>query len=210
MKKITLTEALREIKTLDSRIQKASSETMIACTKVDGGVVVHPRTTMPKTEMGEYISSAYQSVNDLIEYRAKLKSALIEANSTITVTINNKEMTIASAIEQKNSIGLKENLLRNLSMQYTNAVRVVDQAEEAINAKFDSAVDNMLGGKESKSKDDDFSVIRTQFEKQLKLELINPIDIEGKIKSLQDDIQKFLDEVDVALSIANATNHIEV
>ena len=51
--------------------------------------------------------SKLQSANDLINYRRALKSAVLQSNAVTKVTVADKEMTVAEAIEYKNSISLE-------------------------------------------------------------------------------------------------------
>lgn len=207
--KITLTEALKEIKTLDSRIAKATSQVFIGCSKKND-VVVYPKTNKTKAELSEDIKSAYQSVNDLLTRRTTIKTALMEANAKVQVTVNKQPMSIATAIEMKNSISFKQELLKQLQRQYSSALNEIQKADAQVLERYDDTIGRMMEGRDSKVNSNDFSVIRTNFEEQLSLTAVDPLGLESKIKELEEEIEGFLSNVDTVLSIANATNFVEL
>lgn len=206
---LTLTEALKEIKTLEARIQKASNAIFVGCTKKNGTVVL-PSTSMNEGQLAQDISANYQSIKDLMARRNKIKTALVKANNSITVTVGSEQMSIASAIERKNSISFDFALIQSMQKQLSSALREIDRNDTLIQDKYDSTVRSLLEGKETKTQETEFEVIRTQYNNQLKLELVDPIGLEAEIKKIADAIETFQDNVDVVLSIANATNYIEI
>lgn len=207
--KITLTEALKELKTLDSRIQKAMFQSFIGTTR-QNGVVSYPRTTKNSTELSAEVKANFQSVQDLMNRKSTIKSKLIEANNSTKVNINEVEMSIASAIDNKNNIQVSKLLVQQLKNQLANALTDKQNADNIINNKFEEVTSKMLDGKESKTKEEDFLVVRKQFEGQFQLSLVDPIGVEDKIKELEENIEVFESTVDVVLSIANATTYIEL
>jgi hypothetical protein len=134
----------------------------------------------------------------------------MEANAKVFVEINKERMSIATAIEKKNSIGFKQELLNALRTQYLNALREIEKAQYQVQTRYDDTISKMMEGRDAKVNSNDFSVILTTLEDQLSLSLIDPIAIEQKIKDIESEIEGFLSNVDTALSIANATNFVEV
>lgn len=198
MSSISITRALVELKTLDSRIQK----------KIDTSVYVSYKGQFHQPADGVKDALAnYQSANDLIERRKKIKSAIITSNATTKVTICGQEMTIAEAIETKSSIRHKKNLLAVLKAQYGNSVNTV----EAINGRVRKDLEN------KSSRDGDKEKQQMSLEEFSKtyinlhgVELFDPLKVSQKIEQLEQYIIQFEQEVDYILSERNATTLIEV
>lgn len=198
MSKISITRALVELKTLDSRIQK----------KIDTSVFVSYKGQFHQPSEGiKDALSNFQSANDLIERRKRIKSAIITSNATTKVIICGQEMTMAEAIETKSSIRHKKNLLAVLKAQYGSSVNTV----EAINAKVRKDLEN------KSSRDGDKDKQQMSLEEFSKtyitlhgVELFDPINVSNKIEQLEQFIVQFEQEVDYILSEKNATTLIEV
>jgi len=198
MSSISITRALVELKTLDSRIQK----------KIDTSVYVSYKGQFHQPADGVKDALAnFQSANDLIERRKKIKSAIITSNATAKVTICGQEMTIAEAIETKSSIRHKKNLLAVLKAQYGNSVNTV----EAINGRVRKDLEN------KSSRDGDKEKQQMSLEEFSKtyinlhgVELFDPLKVSQKIEQLEQYIIQFEQEVDYILSERNATTLIEV
>ena len=198
MSSISITRALVELKTLDSRIQK----------KIDTSIFVSYKGQFHQPADGIKDALAnFQSANDLIERRKKIKSAIITSNATTKVTICGNEMTIAEAIETKSSIRHKKNLLAVLKAQYGNSVSTV----EAINAKVRKDLENKSSREGDKDKQqmslEEFSKTYISLHG---VELFDPLKVSQKIEQLEQFIVQFEQEVDYILSERNATTLIEV
>lgn len=198
MSDISITRALVELKTLDSRIQK----------KIDSGVFVSLKGQFHNQhqEIKDAISN-YQSINDLIERRKKIKSAIVTSNALTKVVICNQEMTVAEAIETKSSIKHKKNLLAVLKTQYGNT----NNSIESINSKVRKDLET------KSSRDSDKEKQQTSLEEFSKtyislhgVELYDPLKISQKIEQLEQFITQFQQEVDYILSEKNATTTINV
>lgn len=198
MTEVSITRALVELKTLDSRIQK----------KMDSSVFVSFRGQFhqPAEGVKEAVAN-FQSVNDLIDRRKKIKSAIITSNATTKVTIVGTEMTVAEAIETKSSIKHKKNLLAILKTQYGQAVNQI----ENINAKVRKDLENKSSRDNDKDKQqmslEEFS--KTYFALN-GVELHDPLKISQKIEQLEQFITQFQQEVDYVLSEKNATTMIKL
>lgn len=196
--KISITRALVELKTLDSRIQK----------KIDSSVFVSFKGQFhqPAEGVKDAIAS-FQSTNDLIERRKKIKSAIVTSNATTKVTICQSDLTVAETIETKSSIKHKKNLLAVMKAQYGNTVANV----EAINARVRKELEN------KSSRDSDKDKAQMSLEEFSKtyinlhgVELFDPLKVSQKIEQLEQFITQFEQEVDYILSEKNATTFIEV
>ena len=196
--KISITRALVELKTLDSRIQK----------KIDTGVFVSYKGQFhqPHEATKEAVAN-YQSVNDLIERRKKIKSAIITSNALTKVNICGNEMTMAEAIETKSSIKHKKNLLAVLKAQYGSVVTTI----ESVNARVRKDLENKSTRDTDKDKQqmslEEFSKMYINLHG---VELFDPIKVSQKIEQLEQYITQFEQEVDYVLSEKNATTFIEL
>lgn len=206
-RKISITEALNELKLYDSKITKAISNAKLtgatkkSATKV--GVV-------SKDEFVERAKASYQSVTDLIANRNALKSAIVKSNAITEVTINGKTMTVAEAIERKNSIEYDENLLLEMKRQYATDTMTVDKENKKVDAKVDDLIQTLVGKDSDKkiSKEDQENIERPYREKN-EFEFIDPIGIFDKMLDLEEEIDGFKSEVDTRLVLSNATTFIE-
>ena len=198
MSKISITRALVELKTLDSRIQK----------KIDTSLFVTYKGQFHQPADGIKDAAAnFQSVNDLIERRKKIKSAIVSSNATIKITICGQEMTIAEAIETKSSIKHKKNLLAVLKSQYGNAVNTI----ESINARVRKEIEHKSTRDNDKDKQqmslEEFSKTYVSLHG---VELFDPIKVSQKVEQLEQFIVQFEQEIDYILSEKNATTFIDV
>lgn len=194
----SITRALVELKNLDKRIQG----------QIDKGVYVSFRGQFHRPSNGiENAQASFQSVNDLIELRKRIKSAIVKSNATTKVTICGQEMTVAEAIETKSSIKHKKALLGVLKTQYGEAVRNV----EMINARTRQELEKKSTRDNDKDKQqmslEEFS---KQYMEMHGVELFDPIKIGQRVEELEAYITGFEKEVDYVLSEKNATTMIEV
>lgn len=198
MSKISITRALVELKTLDSRIQK----------KIDTSLFVTFKGQFHQPAEGIKDAAAnFQSVNDLIERRKKIKSAIVTSNATTKITVCGQEMTVAEAIETKSSIKHKKNLLAVLKSQYGNAVANV----ESINARVRKEIEHKSSRDGDKDKQqmslEEFSKTYVSLHG---VELYDPIKVSQKVEQLDQFITQFEQEIDYILSEKNATTFIDV
>lgn len=202
MSEISITRALVELKTLDSRIQK----------KIDSSVFVTYKGQFHQPAEGIKDALAnFQSVNDLIERRKNIKSAIITSNATTKVTICGQELTVAQVIETKSSIKHKKNLLAVLKAQYGNAVSTVESLNAKVRKDLEHKSSRESGSNGDKEKQqmslEDFSRTYVSLHG---VELFDPLAVSKKIEQLEQYITQFEQEVDYVLSEKNATTLIVV
>lgn len=204
---ITITEALVKLKTLDNRIQRAIS-VLNPVTTVTGKNA--PRGFNTTVEFEEKAKADFKSAQDLIKYRQVVKGAIVAANAVTTVAIGGKTMTVAQAIERKNSIKYEKTLLSQISQNYAATIRQLISLEADAERRLDDNLRQVLG-KDVKSKDAVEVEAHTKlFWDNNKPRIIDPLDSKKLIESLEKDIVEFEGEVDFRLSEANATTKIEV
>ena len=120
-------------------------------------------------------------------------------------------MTVAEAIERKNSIDYDRGLLLELENQYNDATSTVISNNKRVDAKVDELINTLVGKDSSKklSKEDQEAVERPYRDKN-EYELVDPIGIYNKIVALENEIDEFESNVDTALVLSNATTFVEL
>lgn len=203
---MSITRALVELNTLDSRINK-TIEKLIPVEIVTGKNI--PRGYKTIEEFNKKAREDYQSVVDLIKRRNSIKGAIVKANATTNVKIGEKEMTIAQAIEYKNSIKYEEALLKKLNTYSANSLRTMEQMDVDIQMRLQRLLETNFG-KDSKAKSEEYDAIAKPFLEGNAPKLIDPIDIKATLKKHEDAITAFKGDVDTALSEINAKTDIEI
>lgn len=208
MRKISITEALNELKLYDSKINKAiTNAKLVGATKKSSDKI----GVVKKEEFIERAKASYQSVTDLIANRNALKSAIVKSNAVTEVTINGKTMTVAEAIERKNSIEYDEQLLNTMKAQYVNATSSVDKENKKVDTKVDELISTLVGKDTDKKIDKDaVEAIEKPYREKNEFELIDPIGIFDEMLKLEADIDGFQSNCDTSLVLSNATTFIEI
>ncbi|MGG2056553.1 hypothetical protein ABFY48_19670 [Lysinibacillus pakistanensis] len=205
-KKLSIHRALTELKMLNHRIEAATNEV---------SAVLANRKSNSKingVEIQEYekqMQSSYDKVVSLIDYRNRIKSLVVESNAKTKVTVGKEEMTVAEAIERKQSIQFEKKLLEVMQQQYRSAINMVAKENDALPAKLETYLINILGNKDKQSPEE-VKLHTETFMKRNEYELIDPMNVKKKIEALNSRIEEFESEVDAVLSESNATTFIEV
>jgi len=208
MRIISITEALNELKLYDARITKAISNARFCGAAKKSSDKVGAVT---KDEFNEHAKASYQSVIDLIANRNVLKSAIVKSNAVTEVIINNKPMTVAEAIERKNSIGYDEALLAEMNRQYTSATDTVNKENKKVDNKVDELLSALIGRDSDKKIDKESQeAIEVPYRAKNEFELVDAIGLYDKIAALEAEIDGFKSEVDTKLCISNSVTTIEV
>ena len=120
-------------------------------------------------------------------------------------------MTVAEAIERKTSIQYDELLLDKMKNQYVAATSIVERENNRVDAQLDELIATLVG-KDSQKKlsEDDQRNVEIPYRKANEYELVDPLNLNDKIKKLEAEIDDFKSNVDTALSISNATTFVEV
>jgi hypothetical protein len=198
MERITITEALSKVKLVDKKISKKITGAKFIGVKKGDKILDGFEPESAKEDL--------QSIEDLISYRFKLKNAIHESNQKTKLTIAGKEYTVAQAIEFKEVVLYKTHLLAKLKAQLDNIRDDVNYENEKVQARLDEQVSKLFE-KPTKEEVETFS---KSFLKANEYSLVDPIEIDKKIKEYEEEIDNFLTEVDFRLSTSNATTFIEV
>lgn len=213
MEKITIHRILSELKTIDDRINKEISSFKPLTVKRGNNSLVSTggRLPIPEEEFVNNAKSTYQSIEDLIDRKFKLKSALTKANVNTKVTIDGKEYTIIEAIEMKSIMDLKKSLLYKMTSEINQSNKIYESTSAQVDSDFERMLSTQVANITNKS---DIQKVRDEymetFYKQNEVKMVDPLKCNDLANSLQKDIDKFLMEIDSALSEINATTLIEV
>ena len=113
---ISIHRALAELKLLDKRIIKSISDAPSFCVPIKNG-----DKTIGNDSLENYkkkIKGSFDSTLALIERREQIKAKIMYSNAVTKVKVAGKEMTVAEAIEKKNNLKYKKQLLDRLKRDY--------------------------------------------------------------------------------------------
>lgn len=203
---MTVTQGLAELKLLDKRIMKA----------IDDGqyvAVMDVKTSaVTPDDMEAKIKASYQSVTNLIDRRAAIKSAIVLSNAITTLEIAGKTYTVASAIEAKgHEMAYTNALMSRIASQMRTAQSTFTSMSEkkkntaASMAAQVAGVDNAAG-----NQSETYKQTYDAFMEANPVVLIDPLGVAAKLQTMIDESQAFISEVDVALSVCNATTIITI
>ncbi|BBL19237.1 hypothetical protein KIT04_068 [Vibrio phage KIT04] len=205
--KMTVTKALTEIKKLDKQIAKLTQRSQFIMTstrgRISGFATVDDATKAIKSNM--------EKVRALMKRRAEIKAKVTASNAATKLSLAGTEMTVAEAIERKDSIEMEENLLQVMKNQFNQAVNAQARHEAKVQDEIDRKVEQVFGNvKKLDANDGTYKAIKQQVEDANKFELVDPNKLADEIEKLEESIDDFKSNVDVELSVANATTEIEL
>lgn len=205
---MTVHKALAELKVLDSRIENAILSGDFVITKKNNQDTVKGKTAE------QYKAKAldvYQKASDLIRRRNAIKNAVVVSNANTKVKIGDTEYTVVEAIERKNhGMDYYIQLRDFLSQQFAKQKSELEKHNASLQQKAEQFAMGMMNGKEVKTDSEEYIAVVDTYIKANTMMLLDPLGIEKKIEELDDMINKFLPEVDAALSVSNAVTTITI
>ena len=212
MNKMSVTRALAELKRLDDRLNRMTTDQSIfvsvAVGQGDKQKVLGVSDTVQNVV--SQIQSNRDRVNSMIEMRAKIKAAVVASNAATKVKLGSREMTVAEAIELKKSIDVKRNMLATYRRQVIQANALVAKQNAALEAQIETNLATIYGNEKGKVDASMFEAIAKPQREQKEASLIDPIKINDVIKSLEDEISLVETELDFTLSESNAKTDIVI
>lgn len=211
MQKMSVTRALAELKRIDERLQRdiyASTFVAVTVGKEANRKMASGNDTPDKVSAS--IQSSVDALDSLMNQRSKIKAAIVASNAKTMVTVGNREMTVAEAIELKSTVSTKSTLVQVMQQQFNAATANV----QALNAKLDAQIEQNLstiyGSEKSKIDATTYDLVAKPQRNLKEAALLDPMKIAEKIKALEDEISLIKTELDYALSEVNAKTEIEV
>lgn len=205
-RKFSVAGALIELKLLEKRISRASSSTFLTLKRGKD----LPAGYKEESELEKVISANYQSAKDLIKVRNAIKSAIVISNATTEVMVGTQKMTVAEAIERKASIHYEHTLLASLKNQYANVSNELTRYNNNVKGKADQMAEAFLGRDQEQSVKDDAKAYGDSYYQANEGKLIDPIGILKAITELEESIEEFEANVDLALTTSNAKTEFEI
>jgi hypothetical protein len=153
----------------------------------------------------------FQSIQDLIKYQQRLKSAIMSANATTLVEVGGQKMFIIDAINMKTSIlAYKNELLDRLVKQYGAYTSVINRYNDRIEEEARVMAERAAGKDNEKIDPKKVTEMKKFYMDNHSCKLVDPLGIENKIAELDTEIDDFEAEYGAALSEVNAITTIEV
>ena len=212
MNMMSVTRALAELKRLDDRLNRMTTDQSIfvsvAVGQGDKQKVLGVSDTVQNVV--SQIQSNRDRVNSMIEQRAKIKAAVVASNAATKVKLGSREMTVAEAIELKKSIDVQRNMLATYRRQVIQANALVAKQNAALEAQIETNLATIYGNEKGKVDASMFEAIAKPQREQKEASLIDPIKINDLIKSLEDEISLVETELDFSLSEINAKTEIDI
>jgi hypothetical protein len=201
---LSVARALVELKTLDSRINKliTSSNYIICKTK-------NKNYQWVEEDFKKQVESEYQSLNDLITRRDRVKNAIVISNSKTEVEVAGRKMTVAQAIEFKNTIVYKRTILETMKRQRQTATIESESHRQRVQQKIDDNI-RIVCGKDTKPDATTIQTITESISKSDPIDVFDPIGLDKVIKELETEIEDFSANIDYVLSESNALTQIIV
>ena len=207
--KMSIHRALGELKTLEKRINKEISNGNFIGIKM-GSSNKDYNTKENVENFNKMVKENLQSINDLIKRRKTIKELIVQSNANTIVEIANNKMTVASAIERKDSIIFEQNLLEKMKYQYNNALVNVNKLNEKMENSLNDKIEALISNDKSLKNSDMVISLSKTYRDENEWSLIDDIKLKEIIDKMENDIISFINEVDVVLSESNATTFIEV
>jgi len=201
---ISVNRALSELKLITKKIEQKTQSLEVAV-----GVKSDAKQEF-KDEFIKKAEAGIQQVNDLIERRNILKSAIVASNASTTVIIGLKQMTVAQAIERKTSIQMQIAFSKKLREGYFGNKTNIERHNEGISQQADKQAANALSADTEGDKGAAYTAIVDAYKQKNGAELVSVEGIEKTIEKMQDDIDEFESEVDFVLSESNIKTMIDV
>jgi hypothetical protein len=207
MNKISITRALVELKTLDKRIQKTLDNLEPVTTLIGNKLEVGIKN---KEEFENNTKASYQSLTALVERKRKIKSAVVRSNAITEISVANEKMTVAEAIERKSSIEIEKNIRKKLAGKYSDKIKQIEKHNINIQGQIFKLLQATYSKPESEISKEDYDRIAVPFKENNEAKLVDPLEIKKKLKEIEEQIDQFESEVDIALTESNSRTEIEI
>lgn len=206
MERMTIHRALSELKLIDAKIEKQINEIypsgILQKDKLVNGYV-------QETEFKKAAKSKYDSVNDLIDRKNQIKSAIVAANGITQVKVAEKQMTIADAINFKAVIKFKKKLIETLKQRHKQVIGELNKHNENVNQNVQRILEATFGKENVKVGKEDVESVRKPYLEANEFHLFDPLKVDETVEKLEKEVSEFEAEVDAVLSEINAITLIE-
>lgn len=206
MEKMTIHRGLSELKLIDAKIEKQINEVLPSGIYQKGKLI---EGYVKEEDFEKNAKSKFDSVNDLISRKTKIKSAIVDANGKTQVKIGEKEMSIADAINFKGVLKFKKKLIETLKAKHRQAIGALNKNNEMVNANVQRILEATFGKENVKVGDKDVDAVRKPYLEANEFHLFDPLKVDETVEKLEKEVSEFEAEVDAVLSEINAVTIIE-
>ncbi len=198
---LTVTRALAELTTIKKRVEKLTNNTTFIGTRTTGQAWKDFR---PETRAN------WQTIIDLQNRYNNIKFAIIRSNAMTRVTVAGMDLTVAEVIVMKECMTQKKILLKSLRLQREGTTRYVEQHEKEVQKQLDKLLEGLCRNQDGNKDQNQITAVSDTYRKNNKCEVVDPINIDGEIETLDKAIDSFNGEVDFVLSESNALTRIDL
>jgi hypothetical protein len=199
---ISITQALAELKLLRKRLDSALDDAKFVALKKKNSI-------QDVDKFGVQARASLQSYTDLLDRYNKMKSAIVKSNATSVVTVAGKTYSVAEAVERKRSIQYEKNLIREMKSQSSDIKEIFKDHPEAQQSRSVRLLSAELS-KDSKTNVDTIKSLTETFMADNKAEVIDPLNLDERIMSMEKEMEDFETTVDWVLSESNGRTLITV
>jgi hypothetical protein len=203
---MTITRALAELKLLDKRITKLTSESRFMTTTSKKDQAFNEKTFVASSK------AHLQAILDQVERRNKIKRAIIHQNAQTVVKVGGKQYTVAEAIDMKASLPYVKNLLDRVRAERLTAQSTADMANAQMEERLQNLLLSALGSAAKTGTQDPTAAasIAQPFREVNVTRVVDPINAEQLIAKLEAMVDQTESELDFTLSESNAVTHITI
>lgn len=204
---ISVYQALNEKKLLEQRLEsKIEKFTPV-------GIKVGKRFTSPvnmtEEDFIKEVKAEKQSIEQLFKNLSELKAKIVQSNATTKITFSDgSEMTVASAIEMKNSISQVEDYCNKLTSAWQFCSRQVDVNNNKMEQRLDAQTAEFMKAQNVQKDSKDVLEFSEDFKKLNISQVIDPINAQTVASEQRESVSIFRNEVNNLLTESNVKTMI--
>lgn len=207
--KMSLTRILSEIKLTVKKLDDSKLLPLFDAKAVDQLNTVTLKVGLEDAK--KRIQGNFDSWKDLTKNLNTLRSALVGANASTSVTINGQTYTIAQAIDRRKNIESESAILTVHERALAKMKSEIAVRHDQLITGFKTQIEEKLkSASNTKLSDDDLKVLKRTFVDAQEFELVDPVGLTDKLLEMRKDLEAFKSEVDIILTEANSTTQVEV
>lgn len=211
MRTLSLTRALAEVKNLSNKIDDCRDEYIFAIS-VGNRVYNKYKEYTSVQSFKDNSKGVLDKLNGLIEEKRKIRAAIAKANLETIVEVSlfgkNVKMSILELIDAKTIYHKYLSILRGYLNKYDAILSDVNATEETLNEKVEEQVKVARASNVPQSKDL-VDNIRKSLEPIYLGTIVSNFTRE-QVSKMHDEIEAFLDTIDITLSEVNARTDITI
>lgn len=201
-----LTQALRKRQTLKNRIDTAQANLLLVGAVVSSQEIPENQAFKSKEALTQEMRASLTSYRTLVDNYYDLVSKINIANSTNFIRVGDKEVTLATAIEMRNSLSIQRTFVSIIQKQKRVIEQRVSDSNEALDRDIQKRVQNsMVDGMTADEVVSLEQQTRERLEKRHLAKIHDPLNIHKLHVDEVDKLSELIDDLDINLNIANAT-----